>query len=288
MTTVTQGSVALRDGRTLEYDTIGDPSAPAVMWLHGAGDSRQGRPPRADVDGAFIVLPNRPGYGGSSRHAGRTLADFADDAVELADHLGIERFSPVGWSAGLSHALAIAAKHGDRVPSVGGYGGAISLELEGWEDGVAPGMVMLLNASKDDPHVLTGLFSSLPTLMRSDPEAAIDLYCATDAALQTIASDPDVREQIRKDIVEGNAQGTEPFAEDLAVIYGKWDFPLDDITMPVRLWFGSEDQFAPAVWGHLLSGLLPNVTVDVIEGAGHSQVYERSVWKKLIHSVTRP
>src|SRR5438105_4467637 len=118
MTDVRTGSLELRDGRTLEYDTIGDPSDVPVFWLHGAGDSRRGRPPRADVDGAYIVLPNRPGYGGSTRHVGRSLLDFADDAVELADHIGVDRFSPIGWSAGCAHALACAACAPDRVAVV--------------------------------------------------------------------------------------------------------------------------------------------------------------------------
>src|SRR5687768_13283575 len=42
---VAPSTLRLPDGRTLAFDDIGDPGAPAVVYLHGTPDSRLARPP---------------------------------------------------------------------------------------------------------------------------------------------------------------------------------------------------------------------------------------------------
>ena len=44
---------------------------------------------------------------------------------------------------------------------------------------------------------------------------------------------------------------------------------LDQLTMPVQLIFGSEDQLTPPSLGHDLNELLPNAQLEVLDGAGH-------------------
>src|ERR1039457_6007449 len=60
-----------------------------------------------------------------------TMADFADDALALVDHLGWQRFSLIGISFGGMVAQEVAIRAGDRVrrlvlacTSSGGAGGA--------------------------------------------------------------------------------------------------------------------------------------------------------------------
>jgi pimeloyl-ACP methyl ester carboxylesterase len=64
------------------------------------------------------VICSRPGYGGSTRNEGRTVADAAADTAALADHLGAERFLVAGWSGGGPTALACAALLPDRVRAI--------------------------------------------------------------------------------------------------------------------------------------------------------------------------
>ncbi|MFA5938278.1 MAG: alpha/beta hydrolase [Sinimarinibacterium sp.] len=65
-----------------------------------------------------VVAIDRPGFGGSSPHQDRTLADWPADALAVADELGIERFAVVGASGGAAHALTLAAAASARVSSV--------------------------------------------------------------------------------------------------------------------------------------------------------------------------
>jgi pimeloyl-ACP methyl ester carboxylesterase len=58
--------------------------------------------------GIQYLVVDRPGFGGSDPHPGRTVTDFADDVEQLADALGLDRFAVVGVSAGAPYAPACA------------------------------------------------------------------------------------------------------------------------------------------------------------------------------------
>lgn len=73
------------------------------------------RPFKVAMRGIWMTSYDRPGYGWSDRQKGRRVVDAADDVRALADYLGYERFALVGKSGGTPHALACAAKLGDRV-----------------------------------------------------------------------------------------------------------------------------------------------------------------------------
>ena len=125
---VTEIDIRLAEGRTLHaYDTRADENATspgtsgsqvAVFWLHGSPNL--GSPPEplfaaAEVNGLRWVSYDRPGYGGSSPHDGRTVASAAADVAAIAEALGIGRFAVLGHSGGGPHALACAALLPERV-----------------------------------------------------------------------------------------------------------------------------------------------------------------------------
>jgi pimeloyl-ACP methyl ester carboxylesterase len=86
--------------------------------LHGTPSSRFAR--HYDENdyvecGARVITYDRPGYGGSDRHRGRSVVDCAGDVAAIADTLGIEKFAVTGASGGGPHALAVAARFPERV-----------------------------------------------------------------------------------------------------------------------------------------------------------------------------
>src|SRR5689334_5999188 len=52
----------------------------------------------AATRGIRLVGYDRPGYGGSTRHAGHSVADGAADVRAIADALGLERLAMWGFS----------------------------------------------------------------------------------------------------------------------------------------------------------------------------------------------
>lgn len=72
----------------------------------------------ADDAGAMVIAVDRPGYGESSIHPGRTYHSWSEDVRELLDGLGLDKVSLVGFSSGGPHAMAAAAFLGERISSL--------------------------------------------------------------------------------------------------------------------------------------------------------------------------
>lgn len=109
-----------RDGVSIAYDVhgAGDP----LLLISGTGHDRTfwgGQIARFSPHFQTIVFDNR-GVGQSSVPApGYSLADMADDAAHLLDHLGIERAHVMGFSMGGHIAQELTLNHPDRVASLG-------------------------------------------------------------------------------------------------------------------------------------------------------------------------
>ena len=66
-----------------------------------------------------MITVDRPGHGLSDFFPGKTLLDWPDDVIELADHLGFDKFIVEGFSGGGPYALACAYKIPDRLDCCG-------------------------------------------------------------------------------------------------------------------------------------------------------------------------
>ena len=111
----------LPDGRRMAYSEYGDPAAPVVLECVGTPQSRlpfAQQVTLAQELGYRMVMPDRPGFGGSDPQPGRTLEDWPADAAALMDALGIDRFAVTGGSGGGPYAVACGVLLGDRVTAV--------------------------------------------------------------------------------------------------------------------------------------------------------------------------
>ena len=97
--------LVLPDGRHLGYAQYGSLTGRAIFHLHGIPGSR--------LEGAFfdeeglkhdarIITIDRPGLGWSSPHPGWSLLSFTEDLVQLAAHLGLEKYGVMVRPAALS------------------------------------------------------------------------------------------------------------------------------------------------------------------------------------------
>lgn len=88
-------SVVTSDGRTLTVREGGDPSGSRSCSSRAhRGSSTIYEPHARDAEerGIRLFSYDRPGYGGSTRLNGRTVADCAADITTVCDSLDIERF----------------------------------------------------------------------------------------------------------------------------------------------------------------------------------------------------
>src|SRR5699024_1239859 len=99
-------------GRALGVSQWGDLDGRPVLVLHGTPGSRYRRPANEDdvrAAGLRVITYDRPGYGASTRHPGRSVVDCVADVRSIADDLGLDRFHVSGTSGGGPHALALGA-----------------------------------------------------------------------------------------------------------------------------------------------------------------------------------
>ncbi|MEU4193887.1 alpha/beta hydrolase [Kribbella sp. NPDC026611] len=102
--------------RELRYSIYGPADGVPVLSFGGSPSTRWKRPDAVravEECGVRLVTPDRPGYGGSTRQPGRTVASAAVDAAAVANALSWDRFTVTGGSGGGPHALACAALLGD-------------------------------------------------------------------------------------------------------------------------------------------------------------------------------
>jgi 3-oxoadipate enol-lactonase len=135
-------------GRTSIRVAQGPPDAPTVVLLHGLAAT--GRLnwftalPALSERFRVIVVDHR-GHGRGIRTHHFRLVDCADDAVAIADHLGIESFIAVGYSMGGPIAKLCWSRHRDRVRGLVLCATAnhfLRPEAQGAVSAVFPGMVV--------------------------------------------------------------------------------------------------------------------------------------------------
>lgn len=105
MTAPDSQRIRLRDGRTLAYAEFGAPAGLPVIYCHGIPSSRaEGeltlRGSCAAQLGLRVIVPDRPGMGGSDFQPKRRVIDWPSDVVELVDALQLGRFAMLGSSGG--------------------------------------------------------------------------------------------------------------------------------------------------------------------------------------------
>ena len=110
-------TIELSDGRDLGYAIYGNPNGHPIFYFHGFPGSRiEGKMfDQRLKDSPFALYAfDRPGMGNSSPHNNRSLLTWADDIIQFADNLKIDKFTVLGISGGGPYALACAKKNSVR------------------------------------------------------------------------------------------------------------------------------------------------------------------------------
>ncbi|OLZ42211.1 alpha/beta hydrolase [Natrinema saccharevitans] len=222
-------SISLPDGRTLAFATYGDPDGTPLLFHHGTpGSSHLGAllSEPALARGVRVIAPSRPGYGRSDPDPDGTFETWADDCRALADTLGLESFAVAGFSGGGPHALAVAARHADRVSAVGVVGAPVPAH-----DGGPFGSLVRF------PHLL-GIafrFGAAVARLRGDRFVVDQL---TDRSV-----DDETARVVGRDFRVGLSAGPSGAVRESRTLAAHWSPSLPD--GGVTVWHGVDDQNAP-------------------------------------------
>jgi pimeloyl-ACP methyl ester carboxylesterase len=268
------------DGRELAFALWGDPSGFPVQSLHGTPGCRLNRWPNEDLYrdlGVCLVTHDRAGYGRSARRRGRSVADEVDDVVALADHLGFERFAVMGGSGGGPHALACAALLPDRVVRASCFVGVAplgspGLDRESWLAGMDPENVKEFGWAVAGEDVLVPELEREDEAMQqrvaSDPATVLGDFELSDSDRAGLAR-PEMAQVISESTPEQTRNGVWGWVDDDLAVISPWGFDVEEIAVPVLVWYGSTDVLVPAAHGEWLAENVPGCLVKVDDVAGH-------------------
>jgi pimeloyl-ACP methyl ester carboxylesterase len=261
--------------RGLRVDHYGPPRGFPVFLLHGTPGCRLShRPDEADLCrlDVHLVTYDRPGYGRSTPHPGRSVADVADDVRAIADHLGIGRFAVVGRSGGGPHALACAALLPGRVVRAASLVGLAPFDAPGldWFAGMAEMNRRQYAAAVRGSRALREVLVPKVQAMRADPEHLIrdlDEQAADDD--QTQLGDPRFRADLIEGIRESVHRSVDGWLADSLAFTRPWGFDPAWIQVPVSLWHGTQDVFSPVSHSRWLSARISNAVLHESQRRSH-------------------
>ena len=268
--------MTLRDGRTLEYVELGDPSGTPALLFHGTPATAGQAEIVADAarrHGVRLVAPTRPGYGASTPTS-PGLASVAGDALELADRLGLDRFATVGLSGGGPFALAVAAVAPERVTSVAALAGTAAYfeVMPPSEDDAAERAAMAMFVAGDRDGAVAEMtrsadvdFGELRGL--SEVEFAAAMRAEPTPGGTWLERHPDADAVFLTDFHRAIARSSGIVRDNLS--WGAaWDIDLGAITAPVRIVYGESDSMVPRPHAEWLDEQLSTGVLQAVPG-GH-------------------
>jgi pimeloyl-ACP methyl ester carboxylesterase len=277
--------VTLSDGRTLGFDDFGDPAGTPVLFFHGFGSSRVVRHPDDDIAtqlGARIIAIDRPGIGISTRQPNRRVTDWPRDVEELLDILDIERCSVVAWSGGGPYALACGWQMPERFSVIGLISGPAPLSGVAGSTGYTwPRHRAMSRTADHAPWVIALAMWRWSRQQRSDPEKQLDdAIAGMIEADREILGDPALRAVMIANTTEMWRQGNRGVYDEALCMARPWGFPIEGVSVPVRIWHGTRDQVVPVGMGRFIERTVPGAVATYYHNEGHHFVYDR--WREIL------
>lgn len=268
-------TITIESGREIQIVEAGKPDGVPVLVHSGAPGSRLLA--RLWVEDALsrgirLISYDRPGYGGSTPHQGRTVASVADDVAAIAQALGIDRLLVWGVSGGGPHALACAALLPDLVAAVASLASPAPYLGEGldWFAGMGEDNVAEFNAALEGRDTLEPMLELIaPGLLAADPESLIQSMQSLLSPVDVKALSEDIATDSLNNMIEGIRERRDGWVDDDIAFTAPWGFELDEIQIPVMIMHGQQDGFVPFSHGEWLAGHIPNVEARLLADDGH-------------------
>jgi pimeloyl-ACP methyl ester carboxylesterase len=270
------------------FETFGGADDPAMLLVMGLGTQMIAWPEefcrRLADRGFFVIRYDNRDVGRSThlrqhrpptirqlllrdkRAARYSLADMADDGIRLLDNLGIERAHVVGASMGGMIAQTMAARHPDRVLSLGSI---MSNTGHRWKG--TPGLRVY------------PIFVRRPA---SNRDGAVESFVSV---FKLIGSPgfPFDEDETRKAAELSYERGYNPAGtgRQLAAILAAGDRTdqLRGIKAPTVVIHGTKDRMVRPSGGRATAAAIPGAELVMIEGMGHD--FPRAAWDRMIDAI---
>lgn len=271
-------TIALKDGRKLEIETAGNNQGRAVIFHHGTpGASSTWKSWLTEVanQGGFAISYSRPGYGDSSRNAGRSVISNTENILAIIEHFNLKEIVSIGWSGGGPHALAdttlIQSRGAISIAGVGPYGAASLNFLEGMGE---ENHVEFGAAVQGEAAINTWMLENAPGLTNVTGPDLIEAFGGLIGDADKAALVGGVADEMAASFRQSQANGHFGWMDDDLAFVKPWGFDISEINKPVQLWQGNDDLMVPHAHGIWLANHIPVAELIMIDGEGHISLGE--------------
>jgi pimeloyl-ACP methyl ester carboxylesterase len=266
--------IALPSGATVGLAEYGDPQGCPMFFYHGWPSSRrQARlcDRSASDHGIRIIAMDRPGIGRSTFQPNRQLLDWPPFIAELADGLGIDRFSVLAVSGGGPYALATSLAMPKRLEAVGIVSGAPPLSMFKDRGDLHPCYRLLYITRKLAPWSMS-LFLPIARRIAKLPPKSLLIKTLTRGIPQVDRAavlEPEAFSAVADSFVDASLNGMKPLITDGDIYLDDWGFPLGDIHFPIQFWHGERDCNIPCRMAREVAAAIPSAVTKWFPEDGH-------------------
>jgi pimeloyl-ACP methyl ester carboxylesterase/ADP-ribose pyrophosphatase YjhB (NUDIX family) len=269
-----QTAVQLQDGRKLVWSEWGPIDGIPVLFCTGAGmnGSLGFGASHLPALGLRLMAIDRPGLGLSDPHLSKTLSSWVDDVRELIHGNQLHPVLAVGFSQGAPFAFALAGA--GLVEAIAIVSGQDELTHPSIKPLLHPDVAAMIAAVEQDAAAFEQHFSETAT-WEGLWQLIITMSAECDRALYLSDS---FSQAYQGCLREGFSQGARGYARDLVNAMSAWSLALEDIPIPVDLWYGGLDTspvHSPD-FGATLASRLPQVSHILAPNEGGSILWTRS------------
>jgi pimeloyl-ACP methyl ester carboxylesterase len=219
--------------------------------------------------GLRLIAPDRPGVGLSSRVPTFRVADYPAQVLALADALGVERFSVLGYSGGGPYAAACAGLAGDRVTTSVVAAGMGQVGVWATFDEFEKTDRQMLNLVTKHAAVARVMLGTTGRLARMSPKTAMKSFEKQLSAGPRGGGRSRRRNEVMALFTQAFLRGARGVVADYAAIAQPWGFDVERITTPLAVFHGDEDTMVPVRHGQELAKRVPGAQLTVWPGEGH-------------------
>lgn len=265
--------MTLADGREIYWREYGAADGVPIFYFHGTpGSALEGAvfEPAALRHGARVIALNRPGFGRSTFQPGRKVTDWPSDVGQVAEFLGLEKFSVLGWSGGGPHALVCSVPLSSQLLGVGLIAPQTSR------------VVFNRPLEKWSAYVWMPVVRGLSLIPRFG-EAMIGQAMALADRRRTRRADQDIYRKIfARSQANAQRQSSRGSIDDNSAILGDWGATEDEIAaelreldppLPITIWQGAADSDVSVEGSKALAQLLPDCTLIYDPFASHLEIF---------------
>lgn len=280
-----EAGIQLRDGRNLQYAEYGDPRGQPVLYIHGILGCRYERLPDDAVTrqaGIRLITVDRPGFGLSDFSAENGYLEFADDLLELLDHLNIKKVSILGLSVGAIYACAFAYKNPQRIKRIAMVSATPPFRSFADFEGIPASLKLLIAFS-----------IYLPSVARMISEIAVKNACKNPLKFfsnipvgrsdRIILTNSELAQHLQDCLLAGSDKNYQGFVHDIMLSAEPWPFAPEDISIKIDFWHGTDDTHSPLNRIRPVIEAVPNKQLHTIEEGGHFLIYAH--WWKILQSL---